>query len=468
MTDVYQAIDQSLWKKDILRLGKKHDNELVEAAYIQESGWTEIENLVSTEILFLEILAFTGLQNGTIEFDSTHLSQILHHFANILPGFLPKYFAARYFVRQWKANKPLKYLALNGQKNENTTPIEAIQFLRENKYTARYDILWRFVAGLLDAEGKAEKFFQAIEDEPHDLLGPTHQRLVMHCLSEVSTEMSLRKRLEVKLKEWLQFEYKFTGKTRLAREVEFPESALLDTMQEVGIDEKIRILKWVATRPTIPPPIVILVTSWLEDGEFTTGKKDVLIALQAQSRLSDELLTAVIARLGDKNTDVRPAASRVLRAQSSLSDELLTAIVARLGDENVNVRQAASDVLQVQSSLSDELLTAVIARLGDEDWKLRKAASGVLQAQSSLSDELLTAVVARLGDENWSVRKAASDVLPTQSSLSDELLTAVIARLGDENVDVGKAALGVLQAQSSLSDELLTAVVARLGDENVD
>ncbi|KAK3355238.1 hypothetical protein B0H65DRAFT_515860 [Neurospora tetraspora] len=497
MTDVYQAIDQSLWKKDILRLGKKHDNELVEAAYIQESGWTEIENLVSTEILFLEILAFTGLQNDTIEFDSTHLGQILHHFDDILPGFLPsktmphlsflrtsdlmetshrtyhflhltyqEYFAARYFVRQWKANKRLKCLALNGQKNENPTPIEAIQFLGENKYTARYDILWRFVAGLLNAEGKAEKFFQAIEDEPHDLLGPTHQRLVMHCLSEVSTEMSLRKRLEVKLKEWLLFEYKFTGKTRLASEVEFPESALLDTLQEVGIYEKIRILKWVATRPMIPPPIVILVTSWLEDGEFITGKKDILLALQAQSSLSDKLLTAAVACLEDEDWSVRKAALGVLQAQSSLSDERLTAAVACLGDKNGDVREVALGVLQAQSSLSDELLTAVVACLEDEDWIVREDALGVLQAQSSLSDELLTAVVARLEDEDWSVRKAALGVLQAQSSLSDELLTAVVARLEDEDWSVRWAALDILQAQSNLSDELLTAVVARLEDED--
>ncbi|KAK3347627.1 hypothetical protein B0H65DRAFT_587565 [Neurospora tetraspora] len=413
MTNVYQAIDQSLWRKDILRLGKKHDNELVEAAYIQESGWTEIENLVSTEILFLEILAFTGLQKATIEFDSRHIDQILHHFADILPGFLPsktmphlsflrtsdflmktshrtyhflhltyqEYFAARYFVRQWKANKRLQYLELNGQKNENTTPIEVIQFLRENKYTVRYDTLWRFVAGLLDAEGKAEKFFQAIEDEPHDLLGPTHQRLVMHCLSEVSTEMSLRKRLEVELKKWLLFEYKFRGKTRLASEVEFPESALLDTMQEVGIDEKIRILES------------------LGEGESTAWKTDILHALQAQSSLSDKLLTAVVARLGDENGDVRKAASYVLKAQSSLSDKLLTAVIARLEDEDWSVRWAALHVLQAQSSLSDELFTAVVARLEDEDWSVREAALRVLQAQSNLSDELLTALALLLESE---------------------------------------------------------------------
>ncbi|KAK3953985.1 peptidase C14, partial [Pseudoneurospora amorphoporcata] len=496
MTDVYRAIDLSLWKKDIPRLEKKHDDKPITAAHIQQADRTEVENHVPKEILFLESLAFTGLQNDIIAFESEHLGQISGRFAcGISPSmtvpclsflrtsdssakfsnqtyhFLhltyQEYFAARYFVRQWKTNKPLEYLALHGRKNENPTSIEAIQFLRTNKYTVRYDILWRFVAGLLNAEGKAGKFFQAIEDEPHDLLGPTHQRLVMHCLSEVSTEMSLRKRLEDKLKEWLLFEYKFTGKTRLAREVEYPESALLDTMQEVGIDGKIGILKWVARRPTIPPRIVTRVTSWLEDGEFTTRKEDVLLALQAQSSLSDELLTAVVARLGDEDWRVRMAASRVLEAQSSLSDKLLTAVVARLEDEDRDVRNAALGVLQAQSSLSDELLTAVVTRLGDENGDVRTATLRVLQAQSSLSDELLTAIVARLGDEDWRVRTAASRILQAQSSLSDKFLTAVVARLGDEDWVVRLAALGVLQAQSSLSDELLTAVVARLGDEDL-
>ncbi|KAH7628218.1 hypothetical protein B0T09DRAFT_290255, partial [Sordaria sp. MPI-SDFR-AT-0083] len=349
MTDVYRAIDQSLWKKDIPRLEKKHDDKLITAARIQRADRTEVENHVLKEILFLESLAFTGLQNDTIEFESAHLGQISNRFAhgisptmtvpclsflrtsdssaefsNKTSHFLhltyQEYFAARYFVRQWEANKPLEYLALNGQKNENPTVIEAIQFLGKNKYSARYDILWRFVAGLLDAEGKAEKFFQAIEDQPHDLLGPTHQRLVMHCLSEISTEMSLRKPLEDKLKEWLLFEYKFTSTTRLASEVEVPESVLFNTMQEVGIDGKIRILNLVATRPTIPPRIITLVSSWVGDGGFTTGKNDVLHALQAQSSLSYELLTAVLAHLGDEDWHVREAALRVLQAQSSLSD----------------------------------------------------------------------------------------------------------------------------------------------------
>ena len=102
---------------------------------------------------------------------------------------------------------------------EKGQKIGTSNFLQAYKYAARYDVFWRFVAGLLDADGMGEQFFAAIEDRPRDLLGPTHQRLVMHCLSEASAEMPLRRSLESTLKEWLAFECRFTKKARLASEV---------------------------------------------------------------------------------------------------------------------------------------------------------------------------------------------------------------------------------------------------------
>jgi hypothetical protein len=104
-----------------------------------------------------------------------------------------EYFAAQYFVPQWKSRKPLRCLNLsNGENND----MEPATFHRKHKYNARYDILWRFIAGLFDVQGGEYtfRFFQTIEEEPRDILGPTHQRLVMHYLSEM-----------VQLKEGLAF-----------------------------------------------------------------------------------------------------------------------------------------------------------------------------------------------------------------------------------------------------------------------
>lgn len=43
MTTIYQAIEHSLWKKDILRLEKKHDGEPLTEAMILDSGPFQVE-----------------------------------------------------------------------------------------------------------------------------------------------------------------------------------------------------------------------------------------------------------------------------------------------------------------------------------------------------------------------------------------------------------------------------------------
>ncbi|KAH8890313.1 hypothetical protein GQ53DRAFT_824465 [Thozetella sp. PMI_491] len=210
MTALYQAIEHSLWKKDIKfpRLEKKPEH------YVRNAGRSEIKRTIKAETTLLERLAFTGLSSDVIDFTSDHRDNISelfnplesnsnlslddtlanlsflrtsdplsehrnrnYHFLHLT---FQEYFAARYFVQQWKARKPLEYLDLNEPEKRQIQRMEPATFLAKHKYTARYDVLWRFVAGLLGAEREAETFFQKIEAEPLDLLGPTHQRLVMH------------------------------------------------------------------------------------------------------------------------------------------------------------------------------------------------------------------------------------------------------------------------------------------------
>lgn len=230
MTAVYHAIEEHLWKKDAVKLEK------ISQAQIQDARPRDIRSLVQVEIYLLEVLAFTGMHKDVVDFGPNHRDAIFeqfdrtdlfldetlgrlsflrtsdpsskgrnrsYHFIHLTSQ---EYFAARYFVRQWKSREPLTCLMLSSEENEQIDPVE---FLRRHKYHARYDILWRFIAGLLDnAKGEKETlhFFKVVDEKPLDLLGPTHQRLVAHCLSEVRHQFRLRKDLEVHLSRWLVFQ----------------------------------------------------------------------------------------------------------------------------------------------------------------------------------------------------------------------------------------------------------------------
>lgn len=229
-----------------------------------------MDPIIDKELYLLEGLAFTGLHQDIIDLDSGSRNVISEHFrlsgANILLdktsprlSFLrtsdpsskldnrnyrflhltfQEYFAARYFVKQWTAEEPLICLELKSNKRKKET--EPVKFLQKYKYDPHYDIFWRFAAGLIDAEGEEEthRFFQAIEEEPRDLLGPTHQRLIMHCLGEMvprgseSISSQFRSELEDHLSQWLLFECEFMrGRPlQLAGERELPEQALFKAL----------------------------------------------------------------------------------------------------------------------------------------------------------------------------------------------------------------------------------------------
>ena len=496
MTSVYQAIEKRLWKKDILRLEKKHDGTQVTKDLIQSASRLKLENLVQAEILLLEGLAFTGLFNNIIEFKLELCNTIFDHFA---PSLLPdktlpclsflrtshpsetsiqschflhltyqEYFAARYFARQWRHDRYAEHLDHIAFEDGKVTCIKTtpIIFLQKYKYTAYYDIFWRFVAGLLDTEGDAEQFFKAVEQEPLDMLGRTHQRFIMHCLSEVSPEMLHRKSLQQKLSQWLLFECDFCKSGDLASEVEFPEPSLFNTLFMGSKDIKITILQSLQRR-TIPSSIINLIVSWLQDEDEDWHIRRVAVeALRDQSPLPEEILTVLVARLQD--WDVGRDAAEALHYHSTLPEAILRALVARLEDPHENVREAAVIALSGQST--KDILTALVARLQDKDWGVPGDAAKALRNQSTLPEAILIALVARLQDESWYVRKAAMKALHNQSSLPEAILTVMVARLQDESesLDVRYAAEGALRYQSTLPEAILTVLVARLEDKDGD
>ncbi|KAH8892149.1 ARM repeat-containing protein [Thozetella sp. PMI_491] len=414
MTALYQAIELSLWKKDIpflLKLKLSLDDTLVRLSFLRTS-------------------------DPLLEYRNRN-----YHFLHLT---FQEYFAARYFL-----NQPEKRLIQR---------IEPATFLAEHKYMARYDILWRFVAGLLDAEGKVKRFFDLVGEEPLDLLGLTHQQLVMHCLSEKS------------LSQWLLFECNFNWSAYLASEDEFPERALHDTLQKSSNSVKGIILNSLSRRRTIPFSVLTLAVPWLENKDRGVSKATAY-ALGSRSILPEAILTAIATRLEDNDYIVRSAAIGALYGRSNLPEAIVTAMATRLKHNNISTTNAAikaaiyglssrsilsepivtfREALGSPSILPDAILTALAAQLEHEDSQVRYAAIEALGNRLNLPKPIVTAMATRLEDKNYHVRKDATKALGSQLNMLDVVLTAVAAWLGHEKRCAREGVVKVLAVVAQL------------------
>ncbi|KAK4642940.1 hypothetical protein QC761_0062650 [Podospora bellae-mahoneyi] len=526
MTAMYKAIEENLWKKDIVRLEKRTQRQ------VRVVRRSEISNSAEDEVQLLEILAFTGMQSDVIDFEPRHrdaiseqynptgtnfvLDETLGHLSflrtsdpsskdrdrnyHFIHLTFQEYFAARYFIRQWKAKQQLNCLQLSGG---NRNYIEPATFLQEHKYDPRYDIFWRFVAGLLDADGEALGFFQTIEEEPRDLLGPTHQRLVMHCLSEVERKESnftgLRARLENQLAQWLLFECDFMGSSMLACEMECPEQVLVSTLKQTSEGTRSIFLDSLSRRTAVPSSVINVASPWLNDcaskrlciavlgllrhqhnglpetilqgiaaqlkDQEGHVRRAAINALQGQVDLPEEMLQGIAARLKDQDADVRRAAIEALQGRADLPEEILQGIAARLKDQDAHVRQAAIEALQGRADLPEEILQGIAARLEDQDGLVRGSAIEALQGRADLPEEMLQGITARLKDQDWYVRLAAIEALQGRADLLEEMLQGIAARLKDQDWNVRLAAIEALQGRADLPEEILQGIASRLEDQ---
>lgn len=500
MTSIYRAIEQKLWKKDAVRL------ERILKSRAQSALPAEVENRVKAETKILEILAFHGMYHDINIFTSTHLDKIVqifplleltlddtlgrlsflrapdpssnfkvrsYHFMHLT---FQEYFAARYFVRHWTSGDQLSILGFGSrQKKASVQKLNADNFLKENKYSTRYDMFWRFVTGLLYTEYEEKqlrRFFLTVEDQPRDLLGPVHQRLVMHCLSEVGPSdgiesfAHLRRRLEEHLSQWLEFECKFRGRSNLVREIEFPESSLNSVLQRATEDMRIRVLDSLRDRPRLPQSTTELLTAWLEESLPHNLICTILSTLDSCEDLPLTTLNAIIERLNDKHLAIRQAAVALIRTRWSLPECIRTAIAARFECEDSPQQAEMADALN--NELPKDTMRNLVAQLENPNPSIRQKALSALSYAFSLPEDIQRAIGAQLKDKIPDIRHQALLALKDLDCLSENILEYMVDLLEDEEKHIRCAAWEALQHRPGLSEEILKVIAAWLVSQDRD
>ncbi|KAM3428126.1 hypothetical protein MY4824_009000 [Beauveria thailandica] len=460
MTGVYIAITRELRSKDIKKLDFDHSANLLDA---------EIKSKFQSVEIILEHLAFSGLISNLDDFTTDHRNKIAGRFRppkvislnetlgrisfmrssdgpeqsdreyHFMHRTFQEFFAAQYFVRQWIYSSKLEYALNAGEPNEEHRPTHPAKFLERYKYTAQYDVFWRLVTGLIATEhgSHLERFFAALEQEPFDLLGSTHQLLTMHCLAEVdaNTKLPVRPKLEERLSEWAQYEAEFRESGLLAREPEFPESSLftaLHTALSFGhSDATMAILGQVSADPRQRSErIVLLILALFIEPEL---RQDAKNALLTRASLLMRTACTIKALLEDTQKNGIEAAS-ILRRNSNLVKEKLADLKASLESEDQVLVIAAAMALGSRVNLATETEEILPTQVGPNDKKVTSCALEALHEIETISEKaqsfLLQMVKAHPNEET---RQAAVLSLLWKGQLSYTALRALVEAIADEH-----------------------------------
>ncbi|OTA83666.1 hypothetical protein M434DRAFT_400641 [Hypoxylon sp. CO27-5] len=437
MTELYIAIEQAMWKKDVVRLEKYRQGrpEVISKSDAWRSNPNDVQTLVQGELNVLQALAFDGFSRNIQEFDSKFLNSFWEY-RNTLTKYLPKpeipawsgdldkfsllrtsdgqlvtnrsyhfihltvqeYFAAKFFVQHWPDRR------LPGFE------ISAEEFLRKEKYNPRFDIIWRFVAGLLHAQGRAKTFFETIEGKPYDLLGPVHGRLIVHCLAETVQSRDtedfgkLRGDQEDRLKKWLLYEcHPSKYYCSLAAKMEFPDTLLRDCLSGAPEFFQNSILRSLRDRPILSPSIVDYLTGCLGESEPSALKVGALrVFAYGRSALPESLFHEVVTLLKDTESDVGFVAAITLAKQRVFPNTIFQKLVALLKEPDAKVQNNAIEAIKNCSSLAREIL---LGSLQDLDAINLDMAVEILTKQSVCTQEVILELLGLLQDSNVSEKR---------------------------------------------------------------
>ncbi|KAJ5782324.1 hypothetical protein N7457_004098 [Penicillium paradoxum] len=492
VTILYQTIMTKLWRKDIPYLQKRDavdgsplTQEIVQAVRDPR----RLEHVVHREIEFLGRLALELTEQNRTNFGNSEIDEIIHQ-TELHGTRLPLSF-------EFNLNK-LSLLHLSGpvsKANYNFIHLTFQEFIaaqwliqdpdrldlyiRQFKYNPRFENVWRFVTGLFHSSGDEEqllRFFDTIEKDPRDLLGPVYQQLIMNCLSDAPRSQKLAKftRLEIELEDqlsqWLWFECNYMGSSRLAGRLEFPEQVIEDSLQKSPDDMRIRILHSLCSRPKVSQRIIRLAASWLGDNVSTEFILGVVYFLRdCPGDLPDDILPTLTGLLKDPDSRVIEGAVDALERLPALTEEILRNFTELLTRPEPSVPEIGGNALKRQAALPEGILQTLTELLKHQGWGVPHIAAQILQRQAALPEKIRQSLTELLRGPIKNISISAAIALQGQrAALPEDILQTWIKWLKDPNSEVRENVAWALRQQMTLPEGIIQTITEFLKDSNLD
>ncbi|NEO46048.1 MAG: NACHT domain-containing protein [Moorea sp. SIO4A3] len=180
----------------------------------------------------------------------------------------------------------------------------------------------------------------------------------------------------------------------------------------------------------------------------------------------DQVITTLLGRLKDENSDVRERAAIALGKLDNSSETVINALITRLEDENSNVRLSAANALGRFGNSSETVVSRLLALLQDKNSDVRGMAAFALRKLDKSLETLVSALLALLQDQNSNVRGWAAFALGNLGNSSETVVSALLALLQDPDFHVRIEAARALGNLGNSSETVVSALLALLQDQN--
>lgn len=474
ITALYQAVVHTLWRRDIPGLGKLDNGdkltiEIVDA--VQDAS--RLERAVHAESNLLEEMSINLTESGQFEFTNEDISRAIRHLelnGTRLPLSLEANLKKLSFLHSNHRGQRSKFNFIHLTFQEffaarwlTRDERRLNQYIRQYNYSRRFERVWRFVTGLLQTENDTDKlycFFRTIEEEPRDLLGPVHQRLIRNCLNEVVRSKdatlftTLREELETQLSQWLIFECNQRQYSFLAGEIEFSDKVLCDALQQGSDDIKAMLFFSLKERLQIPPGVIALGTNLLVNRIPRRLKIGILEMLHRRDQaLPLMTLKALAAVLNAKDSEIVLLAMEALEKQSGLPPDIRAALVATQRPPPLPplILYGLLSLTSLDGPPDADALDMFITGAAPDIRAYSKAIRR--KSRSEPSPDISTAA-----RRPWREGKA----LGQHSTLPSDIPAALVATHEDDDHGVGLAAAKACSSPSTLPGESLEAIATIL------